>query len=60
MNGCALWTRPVLSGPGLLLHTTKLFLVDVLIHDRLSLDWIAATMTSSDVISLYQCASTVL
>ena len=49
---CALWTRFVLSGPGLLLHATKLFFVDVLIHGRLSLGWIAAIVTSSDAISL--------
>ena len=42
----------MLSGPGLLLHATKLFFVDVLIHGRLSLGWIAVTVTRSDAISL--------
>ena len=44
-------------GPGLLLHATKLFFVDVLIQCLLSLGWIAETVTSSDAISVIQWCS---
>ena len=54
---CVLWTRPVFCGPGLLLHATKLFFVDVLIQCRLSLDWIAETVTKQ---WCYKCDSMVL
>lgn len=48
---------PVFCGPGLLLHATELFSVDVLIHSRLSLETIAETVTSSDAMSvLIGCA----